>query len=609
MLDAAADPAAQAANSDEAATNAEIAASEAEAAGADPSQTAGSSSTAKSRRKPVRMDIEGTAQSVGVELERLAKRIKQPVLGRVDGRFPVYVIFTSLEGLINQYGPQTTTVLQNEMRKVAAAVDQKPGWSAMVYYPDDAACTGQYGLTPVNPSDPWKLKNALCDLDVALRQRGEMIGALLIVGNETVVPFHRLPNPTDDSDSEVFSDSPYATLDANYFAPEWPVGRLPGEKGPDAALLLDQLHSVQRYHTRRHNNKIRPVLGLEWLAWVGSLVERFLPPRSVPSFGYTAAVWRRSSLAVFRPVGAPHTVKASPPDHSGSVDRDKITLASLGYYNLHGLEDASAWYGQRDPMEPEEGPDYPVALVPEDLHRNGHAPRVIFSEACYGAHIFNKSEKESLALKFLSMGTLAVVGSTCTAYGSVNTPLIAADLLGHMFWQHLKMGRTAGEALMQAKLDLVREMNRRQGYLDGEDQKTLITFVLFGDPLAGYDGFHAQRKAAYRMKTHPLVKTVSDNPDENIPTAKVDGEVLKEVKKIVAEYLPGAEMAEMHFTRQEIPVTARHGSDSRKKSIPGSSRMVVMVSKQVEDAGHLHQHYMRVTLDEEGKPIKLSISR
>ena len=71
-----------------------------------------------------------------------------------------------------------------------------------------------------------------------------MIGALLIVGGPEVIPFHRLPNPTDDMDREVESDNPYSTLDSNYFVPEWPVGRLPGESGQDAGMLIEQLRNV-----------------------------------------------------------------------------------------------------------------------------------------------------------------------------------------------------------------------------------------------------------------------------------------------------------------------------------------------------------------------------
>jgi hypothetical protein len=272
-------------------------------------------------------------------------------------------------------------------------------------------------------------------------------------------------------------------------------------------------------------------------------------------------------------------------------------------------------------LESADQPDYPVALSPQDLKRNGHAPRVIFSEACFGAHINEKSEKDSLALKFLSMGTQAVIGSTCTSYGSVTTPLIAADLLGHLFWQHLKAGRNAGEALTQAKIDLVREMNRRQGFLDGEDQKTLISFVLYGDPLASYDGFRMKSKS-HRLKTHLAVKTVPDQPEAIVPQSQVSSEVLSQVKGIVAEYLPGANMAEMHFTRQVIPVAgkghlemtppeAASGADARSTKQNGSygGRMIVTVSKRVPSAEHIHHHIMRVTLDEGGKAVKLSISR
>jgi hypothetical protein len=59
----------------------------------------------------------------------------------------------------------------------------------------------------VDEIDPWKLKLALADLDQALSKKGAMIGALLIVGGPDVVPFHKLPNPTDDMDREVYSDN------------------------------------------------------------------------------------------------------------------------------------------------------------------------------------------------------------------------------------------------------------------------------------------------------------------------------------------------------------------------------------------------------------------
>ncbi len=550
-------------------------------------------------------------KEVEAEFERLAKRLKQPALAREDGRYPVYVIFTTRNGLTAQYGAQTTAILDQELRKLAGLIRLRVGWEALVFYADDAECVEKYGLLPVPGDDPWKLKLLLGDLDRALARCGEMVGAVLIVGGETIVPFHQLPNPTDDVDRVVPSDSPYGTLDANYFVPDWPVGRLPGEPGPDAGFLLERIRKLQKYHgwvaekSHRHSG---------WQRWLGRLWRKPERSRSQHGVGYTAAVWRRSSMAVFRPIGAPHTLLTSPPEDSGSVEPEQFTSVGLGYYNLHGVEDSEAWYGQADPTEPCSGPDYPVALLPKHLRRNGKAPKVVFSEACYGGHIFGKTENQSLALKFLGVGTLAVVASTCIAYGSISTPLIAADLLGSLFWKHLKLGRTAGEALMQARIDLAREMNRRQGYLDGEDQKALISFVLYGDPLAAYNGFQVQGKVVRRTKDHMQVKTITEQ--EIVEVQFASSAILKQAKVLAAEYLPGADLngvdgLDVRLRRQnsaEKPVPP--GKNGRRKSPPREEgRLVVTVSKQVRVAHHIHRHYVRVTLDEGGKPVKLAISR
>jgi hypothetical protein len=233
---------------------------------------------------------------------------------------------------------------------------------------------------------------------------------------------------------------------------------------------------------------------------------------------------------------------------------------------------------------------------------------VIYSEACYGGHVNDKLEDESLALKFLAVGARAVVASTAVSYGSLSTPLTAADLLGQLFWRHLRSGFTAGEALMQAKVDLVREMDRRQGYLDGEDQKTLISFVLYGDPFATYEGFKLQSKTAYRVKEHPHVRTISDHSAESTESPEMSGDVIRRVKQIVADYLPGANLADVHLLRQALPSGGQPAPANGKHGI-SRSRTVVTVSKQVRVAQHVHKHFVRVTLDEAGRPVKMSISR
>ena len=538
--------------------------------------------------------------------------MKRPSLGRSDGRYPVYVIFSTIKGLDKQYGPQTRDILIKEMQSLADYVSQRPGWNTLVFFPDQPECAEKLGISPVASLDPWKLKLALADLDQALSKKGQMIGALLIVGGTEIVPFHRLPNPTSDIDQDVPSDNPYATLDSNYFVPEWPVGRLPGEAGKDAGSLLEQLRSLNQYHAKKA--KLSPQLG-NLIRWIIEFLRQRAAAKQMKGFGYTAAVWKEASALVLKSMNESADLLVSPPNLTQTMDSDGLVKSPLEYFNLHGLSDAAEWYGQKDSEDTSNEPDYPVALSPKNLIRNGNAPQIIFTEACYGAHVFDKCEDQSLALKFLSIGSRAFVGSTTIAYGSVAAPLIGADLLGFHFWRYLREGSTVGEALLQGKLALVKEMNQRQGFLDGEDQKTLISFVLFGDPLAGYEAYKTRSKSILRFKTHPEVKTICDRQSEDGATAAISQTMLKEVKAIVEAYLPGLEdadfsVSEMHEEcaghGHECPTSAL-GRKFSKSGNPGG--VVVTVSKSVRFAKHTFHQYARVTLNEKGKMVKLAVSR
>jgi tetratricopeptide (TPR) repeat protein len=553
-----------------------------------------------------------TIHSVEETFDRLAKRMKKPSLGRADGRYPLYVILSTRQGLEQQYGPQTRGVIEDLMKNIGDLIAHRPEWGSLVFLPDDAASMSKLGLKPVDTLDPWKIKLALTDLDQALTKKGQMIGSILIVGGPEVVPYHKLPNPTDDADKDVPSDNPYMTLDSNYFVPEWPLGRLAGGSGSDAGLLLEQLRGIIRYHGK--SAKTMPTLAtiITWLL-------EFLRSRSIrrkePGFGYTAEVWKLSSKEVFKVLSESGNLISSPPEQSSSVSGEQIVATPLGYFNLHGIEDGPDWYGQRDSANNLPGPDYPVALSPRNLTKNGHAPQVIYSEACYGANIIDKKEDESLALKFMMIGTSGFIGSTVISYGSVGAPLIGADLLGSLFWRHMKEGLTAGESLMQAKIELVKEMTQRQGFLDGEDQKTLISFVLYGDPLVGYDSNQAQSKAIVRTKNRAEVKTICDRQVSDQGMQPVSARVLNQVKAAVSGYLPGVEEPEVVVSFQHTSCDGtRHSCPTseigdRTVTTAKSNGVVVTVSKKIMEAQYVHRKYARVTLNSRGKVVKLVVSR
>ncbi len=576
--------------------------------------------------------IPESLRSIQEELLHVADRLKQNYLARADGRFPVYIVFTTRNGLENQYGSQLIN-LDNSLQALVSAIRKRSDWGAELVYADDPKNMGRFGLQPAKFDDPWELKLALADIDTALAKRGEMIGAVLIIGGPEIVPFHKLPNPVDDNDDDVPSDNPYATRDENYFIPEWLIGRVPGGSQKDIEPIQEIISNITERHTKIAETQ--PWFRRIWHRLSARLNYHFIlkPYRKRSSWGSTAAIWRRASVSVFRPIGPPHAMQISPPaqvDIAKSQD-DILPASKLGYFNLHGLPDASEWFGQRDPTQPDTDIDYPVALRPQDVINGGRAPQIVFSEACFGAHVLGKDIEESLALKFLVSGSDAVVGSTCTAYGSISPPLIAADLLGHTFWKYLRDGLSTGVALRRAKIEMAREMLRRQGYLDGEDQKTLISFVLYGDPLAQFNEYEHGSKSIYRpLKRASKMRTICDRASGECRVVEEDqsvpAEVMAQVKHVVEQYLPGMEDANVTFNN-EVAGCANSCSNclsgqvhdkKEKKNVSG--RKVITLSKSVstrsvENTLHLnnnilvHRHYARLTLDKYGKLVKLAVSR
>src|SRR6202011_4935907 len=89
----------------------------------------------------------------------------------------------------------------------------------------------------------------------------------------------------------------------------------------------------------------------------------------------------------------------------------------------------------------------------------------------------------SLALRFLSEGAAAFVGSSASTYGGSSVPLSGADLLANLFWRHLYEGYPVGKAMALSRTTFASIELDRQGILDGDDQKTLLEFGVYGDPL------------------------------------------------------------------------------------------------------------------------------
>ena len=454
-----------------------------------------------------------------------------------DGRSPAYIVLTSRTRLSQVMGNEQFQRIDDAVISLVEAVRRRPGWTAYRFYIDDPQTLSPFGLAPVDPGNAWQIKHRIADLDQVLADRGEMIGALFIIGGHNIIPFHQLPNPTDDNDAFVPSDNPYGSADENYFAPEWPVGRLPFEKDTDALVSYLKKTTAEHTQTVKVDNLV-----VRFRVWLARRFGGFVRGQ-YHAMGYTASIWRKASVAVFKTIGEPGKMISSPPTEASRLPAYVFRPVSLSYYNLHGLEDAPEWYGQRDPMRDQDSVDeFPIALRPEDVVNSGKAPKIVFSEACYGANSLGKSSLDALCLKFLDSGSRAMVGSTKISYGSVTPPLIAADLLGRLFWIGINENLTSGEALRRAKLRLATEMHRRQGYLDGEDQKTIISFVLYGDPLFSAIKPFTQpgEKAVIRRKARPTkMKTACALGGPEMERSDLPKDMSSKIDLIVSQYLPG----------------------------------------------------------------------
>jgi len=527
----------------------------------------------------------------------------------------VYVILSSYFGLKNKYGPKSADIIVEYINKLGDAVNERKSWESIVFIPDDANISTTLGLNPVGNIDPWKIKLSLMDLNKLLNGSGKMIGAVVIVGNNEIIPFHRLPNPTDDNDKEVLSDNPYATTSSNYLLPEWPIGRLPGEKGSDPGLLISQLRAVTEFHSsikKEGNALIRLIANLKITLNIRNIFKNWLKkPRD---FGYSAEVWQRSSLASFRPIGKGADLRICPPYDEETIDIENLMKAKCAYFNLHGLANTSEWYGQRDFSSVSDGPDFPVALSAKNISKFINNIDLVYTEACYGGNILDKKIDESIALQLISIKCQGIVGSTCISYGSVFTPLIGGDLLGFVFWKYIKDGYSFGASLMQAKIGLVKVMMQRQGFLDGEDQKTLLSFVLYGDPIGNLEPNIDLEKPFDEGYTNNEIHTFTDQDGIKVSASKVSSKLTEDITEMLQSYIPGLENAEIKVKKHKINIqkTLNAGSGRSGKintNLEIKQLTQVLYKKSIFSEKRRHTQYARVTMDENGKILKLAVSR
>ncbi len=523
-------------------------------------------------------------------------------------RRPAEVLLAWEEGLRTRFGEGAVRV-DLALQELARAAEQQGVAGRLVYldrppYPE---------LARPDPRDPQQIKAFLDDLDRRLAEEGLDLVYLSLVGGDDLLPFARLENPSQDVDEVVLSDNLYASRDPTYLIPERATGRFPDGGQSSESLLVALLErAAARRRGERPEAPPSGCLGMffSWLPFFGSFPRSASLPRR--RFGLAAQVWAQASQEVFRLLLGEEPLHLCPPERVPSFLLAGVPLA---YFNLHGSAESPNWYGQRDLTISAEGPLMPVAFTPEQIPAGQVEGLVVFTEACYGAYILGKTPTSSLALRFLAEGALGVVGSTMISYGVSIPPLADADLLGYFFWQHVLAGESLGDALLQAKVDLTREMYARQGYLDGDDMKTLLEFVLYGDPLASpgtSPAVEARLKSATRTAERLSPPLLCGKHAKTLALHQLSEDLVERVRRSIAWLHQDAEVGEIEVDlRAGCPTgvcSVCRAVLNRAEPDPEALFFTSRRELEAEDGTRIPQ-WTRVVVDPGGRITKMVVTR
>ena len=158
-------------------------------------------------------------------------------------------------------------------------------------------------------------------------------------------------------------------------------------------------------------------------------------------------------------------------------------------------------------------------------------------------------------------------------------------------------------------------MNQRQGYLDGEDQKTLLSFVLFGDPL-GYlePNIYLDKNLNSSGEEQWQINVVSDSDGILSKNPRISAEKSIEISELVQSYIPSINNANIKIREHQVKIKKFL---NQKKDSMGTGEFVettktytqVQYSQKTRGIRELHEQFIRITLDESEKVVKLAVSR
>jgi hypothetical protein len=517
--------------------------------------------------------------------------------------------------LLSRYGVGGVDRLERRFRGVSRELNTL-GVAFHVVYVDDDSSLRQYGVEPSCGTEAIDIKRCIDRVIQALQrtrptEAGTAKSGVLLVGGDDVVPFFRIPSPSDDDDDEIITDNPYGRVGTgSILAPDQPVGRLPDGSSGSIAFLLRQLDNL--VEARR-----RPKLGAPGAGLVAAsrMACRFLGFRRAESapFAWAASDLETVAGHVVGKVAPAASIRSCPPVVAGEFDSRWLANRRCLHFSLNGRPGGDAWFGKpaRDPAV--NGWRLPLALTARELSGLELAAPVVFSAVGYSVDVIADTPTRSLSLRFLSEGAAVFIGSTSACYGSNLLPLAAADRLGSLFWSEVRAGLTVGVALRKARRDYVSRTTAEQGYLDGDDQKTLLQFVMLGDPLLAV---FEEKSAAVASEVTTVVSTVGQECNHGStgrPTGSVDPRLIRDAVKVLVLRYPEAVEGAVRIRRRSdcdgsCGQSMHREVDETANGQVGVTSITARTELSASDGSRLIR-FARATLGADGRIVKTLVSR
>jgi hypothetical protein len=487
--------------------------------------------------------------------------------------------------------------------------DAKRGIQTVHVHVDDSTEMNAQGVGPVlGEATPENIKQAINDLWNKLYPTPHY---LVLFGGEQIIPMFQVPNPSgwleSEPDAVVPTDNPYAThlpfLPAeptdSYLIPERAIGRIPDMvDDPDPRWLCDYLETAINWKPKRKSFY------------------------NLPYAICTAEAKEAATDSIQKALGKfdLHPFVCPPDDDSSPNTRQKLT-AGLHMIKCHGnKQDATFWgFSEAD----ERTKDHPCPAITSATLKSSPKPfTVVASMCCFGAQIFSPSDPNArspqawpIASTYLRKGALGFVGSTMMAWVG-RADMGPADWIVQGYLKSVLTGESIGNALLVSKQDYQSHNSLADNTFASDEQKTLIEYVLLGDPslhpvgsaqsaktLLAFQSRWRRRDARAKLAVglRECLPTRSDATGEFKTMAedvftKAQEEILKnkiDIQKLIKTFKFKATSVQVKKVDAPLP-----GSQEKRQSLEFYWR-----GKRYRDDGHNQFCLLKAETDRKGKLV------